>query len=74
MGHGSDHTSPEVMVVVAASGSWLGGLQVDRLGELIEVMLKPPLGLLSGIPGIAGTAMLGDGSVLLVLSLLDVLL
>ena len=74
LGHGSDHTSPEVMVVVAASGSWLGGLQVDRLGESMEVMLKPPLGLLSGIPGIAGTAMLGDGSVLLVLSLLDVLL
>jgi two-component system chemotaxis sensor kinase CheA len=39
----------------------------------MDVMLKPPGGLLSGIPGIAGTAMLGDGSVLLILSLQDVL-
>ena len=37
-------------------------------------MLTPPAGLLAGTPGIAGTTLLGDGSVLLVLDLLELLL
>ena len=44
----------------------LGALQVDRIGERMEIMLKPLDGLLSGLPGIAGSTLLGDGSVLLV--------
>jgi two-component system chemotaxis sensor kinase CheA len=35
----------------------------------MEVMLKPLDGLLSGVPGLAGTTILGDGRVLLVLDL-----
>lgn len=48
-------------------------MRVDRLGERLEVMLKPLEGLLSGMPGIAGSTMLGDGSVLLVLDLGELL-
>ena len=35
----------------------------------MDVMLKPPEGLLAGIPGIDGTTLLGDGRVLIVLDL-----
>ena len=38
----------------------LGGIRVDRLGERIDVMLKPLEGLLSGLPGITGTTIMGD--------------
>ena len=42
---------------------------IDRLGERMDVMLKPPEGLLAGVPGIDGTTLLGDGRVLIVLDL-----
>jgi two-component system, chemotaxis family, sensor kinase CheA len=51
----------------------LGGLEVDRLGARMDVMLKSAPGLLSGIPEIAGTTVLGDGGVLLVLDIKEVL-
>ena len=54
-------------IVVAAVGGQLAGLEVDRLGERLDVMLKPMDGLLSGMPGVAGTTLLGDGRVLIVL-------
>jgi two-component system chemotaxis sensor kinase CheA len=61
-----------IVVVAAVAGQW-GGLLVDRLGERMEVMLKPLDGLLAGLPGIAGTTILGDGRVLLVLDLAELL-
>jgi len=63
----------EAKVVVVSIGAELGGLEVDRLGERIDVMLKPMDGLLSGMPGIAGTTLLGDGRVLIVLDLRELL-
>ncbi len=51
----------------------LGGLRVDRIGERLEVILKPLDGLLSGMPGITGTTLLGDGRVLLVLDIGELL-
>jgi two-component system, chemotaxis family, sensor kinase CheA len=63
----------EVTIVVAAVAGQLGGLQVDRVGERMEIMLKPLDGLLTGLSGIAGTTILGDGRVLLVLDLAEVL-
>jgi two-component system chemotaxis sensor kinase CheA len=65
----ADHAN----IVVAVAGGRLGGLEVDRLGERLEVMLKPMEGLLSGMRGIAGTTLLGDGRVLLVLDLQELL-
>ncbi len=57
----------EIHVVVVAMADQLGGLAVDRLGVQMDVMLKPMDGLLAGVPAIAGTTLLGDGRVLLVL-------
>jgi two-component system chemotaxis sensor kinase CheA len=62
-------SSGEIVVVIAQVGSELAGLAVDRLGERMDVMLKPIDGLLAGTPGIAGTTLMGDGRVLLILDL-----
>jgi two-component system chemotaxis sensor kinase CheA len=66
-------TPDDLSVVVATAGGQIGGLEVDRLGERLDVMLKPMDGLLSGVPGVAGTTLLGDGRVLLVLDLQELL-
>jgi two-component system, chemotaxis family, sensor kinase CheA len=72
LGWAKAESDPDVTVVVASSGGVLGGLEVERLGARMDVMLKPPEGLLSGIPAIAGTTTLGDGQVLLVLDVKEV--
>ena len=59
------------VLIVSVAGQW-GGLEVDRLGERLDVMLKPPEGLLAGVPGIDGTTLLGDGRVLIVLDLHEI--
>jgi two-component system chemotaxis sensor kinase CheA len=68
-----ENTQAEATVVVARVEGQFGAVRVDRLGERMEVMLKPLDGLLSGMPGIAGSTLLGDGSVLLVLDLGELL-
>lgn len=59
----------DATVLIVAVAGQLGGLEVDRLGDRMDVMLKPPGGLLAGIPGIDGTTLMGDGRVLIVLDL-----
>ncbi len=66
----SDEAGP---IVIAKIDGGLGAVQVDRVGERMDVMLKPLEGLLSGLPGIAGSSLLGDGSVLLILDLAELL-
>jgi two-component system chemotaxis sensor kinase CheA len=61
-------TAQATIVVTAFAGQW-AGIRVDRLVEQMEVILQPLDGLLSGTPGIAGTTLLGDGRVLLVLDI-----
>jgi two-component system chemotaxis sensor kinase CheA len=58
---------PDATVVIAALNGQATGLEVDRVGGRMEVMLRPLEGLLAGAPGIAGTTVLGDGRVLIVL-------
>ena len=53
LGWARAESSSDATVVVASSGGVLGGLEVDRLGARMDVMLKPAEGLLSGIPAIA---------------------
>ena len=64
-----DGGTSHATLVVTARGGTLGALRVDAIGERLEVMLKPLEGLLAGMHGLAGSTLLGDGSVLLVLDL-----
>jgi two-component system chemotaxis sensor kinase CheA len=57
----------QARVVITSASGQLGALEVDRLGERMDVMLKPMDGLLGGMRGVAGTTLLGDGRVLIVL-------
>jgi two-component system chemotaxis sensor kinase CheA len=59
----------DVNVLIVRAAGQLGGLEVDRLGDRMDVMLKPPEGLLAGVPGVDGTTLMGDGRVLIVLDL-----
>jgi two-component system chemotaxis sensor kinase CheA len=57
----------EAVMVVRLGGTPVG-LVVDAFRESMDVILKPLDGVLAGLRGYAGTAMLGDGRVLLVLN------
>lgn len=65
--------SPTARIVVVSLDGELGGIEVDEFGEQFDVMLKPLDGLLSGMPGVAGTSLLGTGEVLIVLDLVQLL-
>lgn len=47
------------------------GVIVDGFGERIDGLVRPKAGLMAGVPGLAGTTLLGDGGVLLVLDLAE---
>jgi two-component system chemotaxis sensor kinase CheA len=59
----------EFAVLVARMGGEHLGLVVDGFSQTIDIILKPLEGPLADLAGFAGTALMGDGSVLLVLNL-----
>jgi len=65
--------SEEDAVLVVRVGTNLVGLVVDHFREGMDIILKPFDGILSGIRGYSGSALLGDGRVLLVLNLKELL-
>jgi two-component system chemotaxis sensor kinase CheA len=54
-------------LVVQIHGESLG-LVVDDFREVVDIILKPMGGILNAVPGYSGSALLGDGSVLMVLN------
>ncbi len=60
------------LVVTALDGE-PAAFEVDAFHEQLNVMLQPVGGLLAGVRGIAGTTLLGDGRVLIVLDLPELL-
>ncbi len=44
------------------------GILVDDFRETVDIILKPMVGIIGGLGGYAGSALLGDGSVLMVLN------
>jgi len=74
LGRASPDVPSEVakIVVVRVAGQ-LGGFEVDRFGGRLDLTLNPPSGLLADVPGVAGTTLLGDGRVLIVVALEELL-
>jgi len=58
----------EHAVLVVRLGAETIGLLVDDFHGTSDIILKPLEGVLTGITGFAGTALMGDGSVLMILN------
>ena len=63
----------EESVMVVRVGRELIGVIVDGFRERLEVIVKPLEGVLEHVEGFSGTALLGDGQVLLILNLQELL-
>lgn len=62
-------SSGDLKVLIVQAGQDQIGVVVDSIAERAETLTRPLGGLLQSVPGIAGTTLLGDGKVLLVLDL-----
>lgn len=62
-----DAPAADVSVLVVRTSTGPLGMVVDQFHQNTDVILKPLEGLLTATPGYCGTALLGDGLVLLVL-------
>jgi two-component system chemotaxis sensor kinase CheA len=69
--HAEGDRSGDAILIVAKVDGVSSALRVDGIGERLDAMLKPLEGLLTGTPGLAGSTLLGDGSVLLILDLTE---
>jgi len=68
LGHGGlSEAGPKALLMAVRTGSDSIALEIDRIEDRIEAVVRPPTGLVGSIPGVAGTTSLGDGRVLLVL-------
>lgn len=63
--------SDDAKILLVKSGDQIVGVEVDAIGERIEVMQRPPTGMLAQVQGMRASALLGDGSVLLILDLAE---
>ena len=60
------------LVVVAEIREGNTAIEVDAIRDRMEVVLKPMQGLLASARGYVGTTLMGDGAVLLVLDLKEI--
>jgi two-component system chemotaxis sensor kinase CheA len=67
-----DATAARLLVVMEAAGR-IAALEIDAIGDRLDVVLKPMQGLLAGARGYAGTTLMGNGQVLLVLDIKELL-
>jgi len=65
----SRSSTDEIQVVVTLVEKAMCGVEVDRVGEKMDILMRPVEGVLAGLEGIAGVTILGDGRVMLVLDL-----
>jgi len=63
-------TGDAKVLVIEGQGDPVG-VEVDGFGERMDIVLRPITGLLAGMPGAMGTALLGDGRLLIVLRLAE---
>jgi two-component system, chemotaxis family, sensor kinase CheA len=60
-------------VLIVSCGDQRVGVEVDAFAEPLDVLLRPMTGLLSGLGGILGSALLGDGRILMILDLQELI-
>jgi two-component system chemotaxis sensor kinase CheA len=58
-----------VRALVVNAGAGAVGVEVDGFAGQADLLLRPLSGLLGGLPGVLGTALPGDGRVLMILDL-----
>jgi two-component system chemotaxis sensor kinase CheA len=63
----------ELAVLVVRFGDESVGLLVDDFRETVDIILKPMTGVLAGLSAYSGSALMGDGSVLMVLNVKEIL-
>jgi len=63
----------ELAILVVRVGKEQVGLIVDQFHETMDVILKPMAGVLGGLSAYAGSALMGDGSVLMILNVMEIL-
>jgi two-component system chemotaxis sensor kinase CheA len=63
----------ELAALVVRVGEETMGLLVDEFHETADIILKPLGGVLGGLRAYAGSALMGDGSVLMVLNVKEIL-
>ena len=71
-GRKRDADEPRLLVVMEHAGR-IAAFEIDAVRDRLDVVLKPMQGLLSGARGYAGTTLLGNGQVLLVLDVKEIL-
>jgi two-component system chemotaxis sensor kinase CheA len=68
LGRADQETDVAKLVVTQSDGEPVA-LMVDGFAERINTVIRPPRGVLAALPGIMGSALLGNGDILLVLDL-----
>ena len=63
----------ELAVLIVSLGGESVGIFVDDFRETVDIILKPMTGVLAGLTAYTGSALLGDGSVLMVLDLKEII-
>jgi two-component system chemotaxis sensor kinase CheA len=63
----------ELAVLVVRLGDEAVGLLVDDFRETVDIILKPMTGVLAGLACYSGSALMGDGSVLMVLNVKELM-
>lgn len=66
-------TEAELKLIIVQTGEELAAVAVDRFGQRLEAPIRSMAGLLARVPGLAGTTQLGDGRVLMVLDLAELI-
>ena len=66
-----EHPSPQTKLLVTEASGEPIGLVVEGFGGRVDGLVRPKSGLLAAVPGIAGTTILSDGGVLIVLNLAE---
>lgn len=68
-----DTGDDDVRLLVISNDGGEVALGVERFEEHLDVIVKPLEGVVAGLPGLAGSTLLGDGQVLLILDVAELL-